>query len=814
MKFDSMSKSLLLFFLFTFFSSLLNAQEAFVHGIVKNESGEKLQFVNIGIEGTDIGVSTDIDGTYLLKVPANRNLLIQYRFIGFEPQNRSIRLKANERLKVDIVLKVSATELNTVEVKEKRTERSDINRIDAKLVASTPSVTGSIESLIQTLPGVSSNNELSTQYSVRGGSFDENLVYVNGIEIHRPLLIRSGQQEGLSFINPDLVSNVAFSAGGFEAKYGDKMSSVLDITYKQPEEFEAGIQLSLLGVNSYMADRSNNKKFSYLLGIRYKSNRLLLNSLDTRGDYNPTFADVQAQISYAFDPKWELSFLGNFAQNNYTLTPSDRTTTFGSINEAFQLKIYYDGHERDRFKTVFGSLSLKHKPKDNLDLSFTTSAFQTTERESFDIQAQYWIGRLETNPNAFNLNVPIEPLGVGTYLTHARNSLQANVVSFDFKGNYYTPDQTTRWGAKVQIEDIKDRISEWRMVDSAYYSLPHPDFQPGADHQPNPELLLNDVLRSQSHTETYRASGYVQHQWHHLADKRISLNAGLRISYWSANKEFIVSPRANISYKPQADGDLIFRFASGLYYQPPFYKELRNIDGSMNLNIKSQRSIHFVLSSDWIFQAWNRPFKLSSAFYYKKLDNLIPYKIDNVRIRYLNDQIANGYAYGIDLKVNGEFVEGVESWVSLSLLKTNEDIEGDQAGHIPRPTDQRFNLTIFFQDYLPNNPSYKVHLKLVYGSGLPFGPPNSERAADVFRIPSYRRADIGFSKEILGSELSSKRKIFRNIKSLWLGIEVLNLFQIDNTISYLWVTDVNQRSYATPNFLTGRQLNFKLIAKF
>lgn len=816
-------RSFILLFVFLSFSTSAQdatvqdttVQDATIFGMIKDSNNNPIEFVNILVQNTGLGTISNHNGEFKLKVPANQDLKLKVSFIGFKSQVLNLRCSLNETKEINFQLELESTLLNAVEIKADQNRLVNIITLDPKLAVKMPSASGGVESLIKTLPGVSSNNELSSQYSVRGGNYDENLIYVNGIEIYRPLLIRSGQQEGLSFINSDLVSSISFSAGGFEAKYGDKMSSVLDVKYRNPTEFGASVSLSLLGINMNVEGLSKNKKLSYLFGIRQKSNRLLLKSLDTRGDYNPSFVDFQSFLNYQLNSKLKISFLSNYAKNNYTLIPTDRTTSFGTLNEAYQLKIYYDGQEVDKFETIFGALALNYQVQKDLNLNFTVSAFHTIESESFDIQGQYWIGKLEVNHDLNRSTQAIEPFGVGTYLRHARNFLQANVLSFEHKGNYYHSNQSLKWGLKLQQERIRDKLSEWEMVDSAYFSLPYPDFQIGSETQPNPDLLLNDVIKSNSELNSLRLSGFIQNQWNPGEGKNLFITGGIRFNYWDLNKELIISPRVSLAIKPNWEKDILFRFSSGVYHQPAFYKEIRNLYGSTNINSKAQKSLHFVFSSNWNFKAWSRPFKFITELYYKKLDNLIPYKIDNVRIRYLTNQIAKGYAYGLDMKINGEFVEGIESWLSLSLLKTKEDILNDGAGYIPRPTDQRINISIFFQDYLPNNPTYKVHLRLVYGSRLPFGPPNSERSQDILRIPPYRRVDIGFSKELLGLETNNRsHSIFRNFKSLWISAEILNLFQINNTISYLWVSDVNNRTYATPNFLTGRQLNFKLVLKF
>ncbi len=831
-----------LLFIFIALTFKTSAQSlAVLSGTITDEKNQPIEFVNIQIEGTTLGAITNTNGLYSLDLPANQPLKIILSFIGFKTQELEIQLKPEERKEINVQLARTNTVLPDVEIKAQQIRTSTLTRLDPKITSVIPSISGGIEDVIKTLPGVASNNELSTQYSVRGGNFDENLVYVNGIEIYRPFLIRSGQQEGLSFLNSDLVSSISFSAGGFDAKYGDKMSSVLDITYRKPEEFGASISLGLLGSQLHLENVSKNKKLSYLLGFRYKTNNNLLNSLDTKGDYQPFFYDFQTLISYEISEKWKLSFLGNYANNTYKLVPSNRETSFGTLNDAYQFRIYFDGQEIDKFETFFGALTAKYKTKENLNLQFIVSAFQTIESETFDIQGQYWIGRLDPTNN-MGLNEVIESQGVGTHLNHARNYLDASVFSFEHKGSKLNENQIIEWGIKFQHEEINDKLNEWEMVDSASYSLPNPIGLPGDPNPNSDNFVLFNSLISKSNLISNRFSGFAQSKW--IFDPKFTLTTGLRFNYWDYNNEFLLSPRATFSYKPAWKNDIVFRLSTGVYYQPPFYKELRGADGGILINIKSQKSIHFVAGSDWNFKLWGRPFKLVSEVYYKHLDDLIPYKIDNVRIRYLPNLSSKAYAAGIDLKINGEFVEGVESWASLSIMQTQEDIDGDfyfenynatgeliipgitednvvvnslrkEPGYIPRPTDQRLNFSLFFQDYLPNNPSYKMHLRLVYGSRLPFGPPDSEKYKDIFRIPPYRRVDIGFSKQLIGenSQFSGDSPL-RFFKSVWITAEVLNLLQINNTVSYIWVKDIHNIQYAIPNYLTERQLNFKLIVKF
>ncbi len=830
---------------FALISIASRAQEnAEVFGVIKDNKNKKLELVNVAVPGTQIGTSSDNKGNYSLIIPANRELKIVASFIGYKPRSVLVRLKPNEKKEINFILESTATELDPVEVKEKQIRQSNFIRINPIESKSIPTIKGGVEDLIITQPGVSSSNELSSQYSVRGGNFDENLVYVNGIEIYRPFLIRSGQQEGLSFINSDLVSSIVFSAGGFDAKYGDKMSSVLDIQYKDPNAFHASVSGSLLGASVHVEGITKNNKFSYLLGVRHQSNQYILKGLQTKGEYKPSFSDVQALFNYRFSKKWELSFLGNYASNTYKLLPENRSTKFGTINEAYQLNIYFDGQEVDNYETMLGALSLQYKPGKNINLRFITSAFQTNESETYDIQGQYWIGRLETSFGKEQFGDAINAQGVGTYLDHARNYLEATVINAEHKGSYLTDTKTLLWGIKFQHEMINDRLNEWEMIDSAGFSIPKPPDSVGNPNPPHPALLLNNVARNDISLHSNRITGFVQNTWEYPGFKNdLAFTAGVRFNYWDLNEEFLVSPRATFAIKPNRwKKDMVFRFSTGFYYQPPFYRELRDLQGNINTDIQAQRSIHFVAGMDWNFTAWSRPFKFSTEIYYKYLDNLIPYEVDNVRIRYYAKNIAHGYATGIDFKVNGEFVKGIESWASLSVMETKEDIEGDfyweyfdedgqmitpspdnpafdstktEPGYIPRPTDQRVNFSLFFQDYLPNNPTYKMHLKLVFGSSLPFGPPNSEKYQHTLRIPPYRRVDIGFSKQIIGENTQHKpNSFFRFFESLWITAEVFNLLQISNTVSYLWVKDVNNRLYAVPNYLTPRQLNVRLIATF
>ena len=813
-------RKIILTYLLLFIVSAIKAQT--IEGIITDINNNFLSSVNISIINKSNGVTSDISGKYKIYTEANRSHVIAFSFIGYQTEKIRIpMLKKGQNYTLNIILQESNIILKDIIVKDQKSRKSNLSRIKTKHVEVIPGSNGGIESILKTLPGVSSANELSSQYSVRGGNFDENLVYVNGIEVYRPFLIHSGQQEGLSFVNPDLVGSILFSAGGFAAKYGDKMSSVLDIKYKKPKSSNGSVSLSLLGGSAHFEGINNNKRLSYLFGIRHKSNQYLLNSLDTEAEYKPRFSDLQTYLNYKLDTDWDISFLANISKNEYKMIPQNRDTDFGTFNEALRLTIYFEGQEVDRYETYFGALSTKYNPNTHLQLQLTTSAFQTFEQENFDILGEYWLYQLDNNLGSDNFGDIAFDRGVGKYINHARNSLEARVINFSHKGNFNNNNTIIDWGMQFQQEDIDDRIHEWSLIDSAGFILPHPTDSIGLPSNNNQEVNINELLKTNINISSSRQSGYIQYS---KDMNNLSLNAGTRSSYWSYNEELLVSPRISLAYAPNWQKDVVFRLASGIYYQSPFYKELRYPNGELNENISSQKSIHYVLGSDYLFYKWGRPFKWITEVYYKKLDNLIPYKVDNVRIQYLAENNSNGYATGIDLKINGEFVSGVESWASLSIMKTEEDIIGDtyinqdgntvEVGYIPRPTDQRVNFSLFFQDYIPNNLNYKMHLNMIYGSGLPFGPPKSEKYEDVLRIPDYRRVDIGFSAILKSENKKSKIKFLNVINSAWISAEVFNLLDINNTVSYLWVSDVGGRQYAVPNYLTRRQLNLKLILRF
>ncbi len=795
-------------------SGMIQAQTTQVRGtVLDSETKTPISDANITSQG--FGATTDSTGQFSIDLPSgNVKLIISH--IAYFPDTLNLVL-SGERQEIQVELDFAVNLIDDVTVTDERDRFQGITALDPKMIGQIAMVNDGVESLIKTLPGVSSNNELSSQYSVRGGNFDENLVYVNGIQIRRPFLVRSGQQEGLSFINADMVANVQFSAGGFQARYGDKMSSVLDVTYKQPRKNLRTLRFSLLGQSATVEGITKDYRLSYIMSFRQRSNRNLLSTLDTDADYNANFADFQSYITYYINDDWDISFLGNFARNRYNVIPQTRQTDFGTISAALRLTVFFEGQEVDAFDAYTGAISSTYRPHKDLSLQFIGSAYAGNEKETFDILGQYLLGDLDNNLGSESFGEVVSNRGIGGFLNHARNRLNSRNYTFSHRGLYTSDQGDWRWGASVEREEIEDQLWEWTLIDSAFYSTP----QSSAG---NP-FELYELIRGNASLESYRFKAYAE--WENEVEwleKEFFLNLGLRSHTWSLNSQTVISPRISIGHKPDWEKDVVFRFATGLYYQMPIYRELRALDGSLNKDIRAQRSLHLVGGMDYEFKAWNRPFKFTGEAYYKDLDNLIPYEIQNVRIRYYAENMAKGFATGLDFKVNGEFVKGIESWASLSVMTIQEDLEGDQkldqdsnmvaVGYIPRPTDQRVNFSIFFQDYLPNNPSTQVNLTLVFGTGLPFGPPQTQRHQQTLRMPPYRRVDIGFIKILRSEEIESKFKPLNHFESAFLSLEVFNLLQIRNTISYLWVQDVNGAQFAVPNFLTSRLVNLKLALKF
>ncbi|MCG6187794.1 TonB-dependent receptor [Maribellus maritimus] len=797
---------LLLFIVSLQIKVLGQSNNATLKGTITDETGIPLDMVNIALKDYPIGTSSNRKGEFLLRIPAQKEIVVVYSSIGYVPVLDTILADIEEDVFREISMKILNQQLGEITVQEQRRNSGNVTRLDPKFASILPDAsTGAVEALIKTLPGVSTNNELSSQYTVRGGNFDENLVYVNDVEIYRPFLIRSGQQEGMSFINSDLVSTISFSAGGFDAKYGDKMSSVLDIKYRKPSEFRGSASASLLGASAHFEDVALKGRLAHISGIRYKTNRYLLGSLDEQGEYDPNFIDFQTYITYQFSEKFDVSFLGNVAQNEYKFIPQTRETTFGTWTTPLNTKVYFDGQEIDDFQTYLGAVTANYHPNRNLNLKLIASAYYATEEETYDITGQYYLNELERNMSSEEFGDSVLNLGVGTFINHARNYLDATVYSLSHRGAYNSEKHLLNWGIKYQHEQIDNKINEWIYRDSTGYSIPYSDT----------EVSLFYSLNSKSNTNSNRLTGFIQDTYSlPVSSGDLYLTGGIRFHYWDFNDEILLSPRATIRYYPDWENKISFSLSTGFYHQSPFFKELLNTDGNINYAQKAQRSFQLVAGTDYIFNAWDRPFRFTAEAYYKDLYRLVPYQIENVRIRYLGEQEAKGYATGLDMKINGEFVSGVQSWASLSIMSTKEDIKNDGHGYIPRPTDQWVNFSLFFQDYLPGNPSYKMQLSGFYGARLPVGPPNSERYMDTYRMPAYRRIDLGFSKVIISAANPVNRNLFRHINDMWLSLEVFNLLNINNTISYFWVSSNSGDQYAVPNYLTSRKINLKLTVKF
>jgi hypothetical protein len=815
-----------------FITNNIWAQTAFIYGTVKDSSGTIAQDVYLHIENTNISTYTGDNGNYQLSIPANKDQTLVITYFSITPKRIFIpAMKAGLRLKIDIELAYRIT-LTVVNVEDERSRnKPSVVTIDPKLFKNMPG-TGHFEAILKLLPGVTTNNELSSAYNVRGGNFDENLVYVNDIEIYRPLLLSSGQQEGLSFINPDLVKKITFSAGGFEAKYGDKMSSVLDIEYNKPTSIKTSVSLGLLGLQVHNEGITKNKRFTWLAGYRLRKNQLLLNSLETKGEYQTTFMDFQSLLSFQLNPRFTLDWLAYGGYNNYLSLPQDRTTKFGTVKNAKQLTVFYDGRNILRYQSMLNSLTLNCDATEKIKLKLIATGYTSLEDELTDIDASYNLDQLENDFGKPDFGKVKYNLGYGRYFNHIRNYMDINVFSVSHKGMYVGDYNIIAWGLQWQKEKINDEISEWRFNDSSNYFVPYlPDDIANT-------FPLSYSLRTKLGTNTDRFNAYIQNTQHFKKDNSFTLSYGARATYWTYNKETDISPRLQFSWLPNKKyntehrndsnarlrKDIIIKAAAGIYYQPPFYRELRNLDGKLNPDIKSQRSTHFVLGGDMNFRIWNRPFKIFSEAYYKILNNLIPYEIDDIRIRYMADKVSNGYATGLDFRLNGEFIKNEESWLSLSWLTTRENIVGDyliddngvkqEIGYLRRPTDQRITAAIYFQDALPKFPKNKMYLNLLFGTGMPSSPPGNPALRNSFTVPPYERVDIGFARQIFDEESHGKGNFSKNIKELKLSLEVFNLLGINNTLSYLWVEDLTGTTYAVPNYLTARRLNFKVYALF
>ena len=788
--------------LFMLFAILAGAaaQKVTFKGRITDENHNPVEVASIGVQGEAKGTVADLNGYYTLTCESKDSITLIYSMVGYQTRKRTFN-NPTDTLIVNVMLPSMNISLQQVDVVDREKQMGSTQKIElpGKLRLQ-PSATGNaIEDLIKSQAGVSSHNELSSQYNVRGGNFDENSVYVNGIEVYRPLLIRAGQQEGLSFLNPDMVSAVSFSTGGFEAKYGDKMSSVLDVTYRKPREFESTVSASLLGASAYVG--WGNNKVSISNSVRYKSNSYLFGTFDTKGEYKPSFVDYQAFIDWRITDKLNVSVIGNISQNKYNFTPSDRTTSFGTLEDVKQFKVYFDGWESDIFRTFFGAAAVNFTPNQYHQFTLQASAFHTDESETYDIIGEYWLDEINTD----------QTMGVGRYMEHARNYLKANVQTISFTGKHYLKSNDIRWGVDWKHESFNDNQREWELRDSLGYNVPV------AGNGLRPVYSLT----SQTSYTSNHISAYLQDTYKvNTGIGLISVNAGVRASWWQWNNEFIVSPRASVGLIPKFCDDLTFRFATGVYYQTPFYKEMRDtttVNGittvTLNRDIKSQRSIHVVLGCDYHFTLYGRPFKFTAEAYYKKLDNLIPYNIDNVRIVYYGENCAKGYATGLDMKLFGEFVPGTDSWLTFSVMDTKERINGGD--WIPRPTNSRFCASLHFTDYFPGTDRWKMSLQGTYADGLPFGPPHSGRERHVFNAPAYRRVDIGMSYRLLDNEERYYRTGVRSwFKNVWLGVDAFNILGINNVNSYYWVKDINNNNYAVPNYLTGRLINARVLMEF
>lgn len=787
----------LLFVLYTLLVSVgvAVAQEFTLQGKVVDEQMAPMEFATVACVSQGKITMTSLKGEYKMQLHTADSVVIRFSMVGYKAKTRVLRNPRGKQT-LQIVMHSDNT-LDEVTVTETRRQMGQVEELKKDHLTNQPSTTGNaVEELIQSQAGVSTHSELSSQYNVRGGSFDENSVYINNVEVYRPFLVRSGQQEGLSIINPDMVDKIGFSTGGFSAKYGDKMSSALDITYKRPKSFEATAMASLLGASAYVG--FSNKKFAWSNGLRYKTNQYMLGSLETKGEYKPRFLDYQTHLSYTPNNRWTISVLGNISDNHYDFQPSDRETTFGTMEDVKAFRVYFDGKEKDVFRTYFGSLSITRHLGANTSLSLIASAFHTKEQETYDIQGQYWLTQTETSEN----------LGVGTYFQHARNYLKANVANVKLLFATKTKRHELEGALTYKKEHINERSTEYEMRDSSGYSIPHT----GSD------LYMVYSMRANNELKASRIEAYIQDIYRFSSrgeHTHFTLNYGVRMSHWSFNNETILSPRVSLGVVPAFSRDVTMRVAAGLYYQAPFYKEIRDtttVNGvtvaSLNAKAKSQRSVHFIMGMDYRFNVKNRPYKFTTEVYYKALGNLVPYSVNNVKVVYYGGNMCSGHAAGIDMKLYGEFVPGTDSWISLSVMDTKMRLNGRS---IPLPTDQRYAVNLYFTDYFPGTDRWKMSLKLAYADGLPFSTPHQELETNTFRAPAYKRADIGLSYRLVNNENKTHGKTFRNV---WLGLDCLNLFGINNVNSYYWITDVTSHQYAVPNYLTGRLINARVQFEF
>ena len=788
-------KTSILFVLFLMVTQVAIGQSFTLQGKVSDKDGNPIELASVMVVSQGKLAMTNLKGEFHIQLHSADSVKVRFSMIGYKSKERVLRRPQGKQTM--LVQLLDDNEMQEVVVEGKTKQHGTTEELDVDKVKQGPSASGNaVEEMVQTQAGVSTHSELSSQYNVRGGTFDENSVYINNIEVYRPFLVRSGQQEGLSIINPDMVQSVGFSTGGFETKYGDKMSSALDITYKRPKRTEASLTASLLGASAYLGIAS--KEFTWTNGVRYKTNRYLLGSLQTKGEYKPSFLDYQTYLSWQPSKRWQIDFIGNISDNHYNFQPEDRETNFGTLQNVKKFRVYFDGQEKDLFRTYFGSLSITRHLSPRTDVSLLASAFSTREQERYDIQGQYWLTQTETSEN----------LGVGTYMQHSRDYLNANVKSLKLMLQHRMGKHKIEGGVTYKVEQVKENSAEYEYRDSAGYNVPHT----GRD------LRMIYSLRAKNELNAKRTEAYLQDTWNFQTRDSVptlfTFNYGVRFAHWSFNGESIVSPRASLTITPGKNRNLSFRIAGGLYYQAPFYKELRDtsvVNGityaTLNQSVRSQRSIHALASMSYRFEMMGRPFKFTAEAYYKALSQLVPYSVDNVKVTYYGDQHATGHATGLDLKLFGEFVPGTDSWLTLSVMNTRMRLNGKS---IPLPTDQRYALNLYFTDYFPGTTRWRMSLKLAYADGLPFATPHQELENNSFRAPAYKRADIGMSYRLIGSD-NRRNSVFKNV---WLGLDCLNLFGINNVNSYYWVTDISGQQYAVPNFLTGRQINGRVTVEF
>ena len=817
-----MNKSFFIIFCLLIGAVIPLSAQGVLQGRVTNAAGEAVEFANVGIVNVRIpyGASTDARGGYRFAVRETDSITLRISCTGYEPQEHRLSLRGGEVRTFDVELRPTATQLDEVVVSDDRVRTTTFTQIDIQRIEHTVGPNDGVESILKTLPDVASNNELSSQYSVRGGSFDENLVYINHVEMYRPQLIRSGQQEGMSIINPDLVDHLLFSPGGFDATYGDKLSSALDITYARPIERKHSLSASLLG-GSLSAQGRVGERFSYAVGARLHNNRYLYKSLDTEGNYTSSYFDVQSLLGWKVSDRLSLSLLAIYTRNNYGLVPSSQTTTFGSFMQALELNCYFDGQEVDKYSTLMGALTLDWRPSDELQLLWITSAQYNREQEIYDIQNQYWLYEVGVGEDAGDTNR--FDRGVGTFLEHARNYLDMGIYATELKAVRYASLGNWYFGLKGQFEQITDRMREWKWVDSAGYSFPTDHSTPGLDDTVALNPMLQLFCNADNTVHTLRGMAYVQREINLTTDDEgiFRILAGVRGQYYAlqagsgeGNAQLLVSPRLSVSYKPHTQRDLLLRLAGGVYQQPVLYREMRRTDGTLRLDVPAQCSYQAAGAFDWNLKLWEKPFRLTMDVYYKYITHLVPYTIDNMRIRYNPDQEAVGYATGVSLRINGDFVPGLESWASIGWMKTQEDILGDNLGWIARPTDQRFSFKLFLQDYVPQIPWWRMSLNFIFGTGTPVTFPYQKDRSSEYRLPNYFRVDWANHVQLTRFRAIKNSRVGRLFDDLSIGIEVFNLFNYHNVVSYIWVADYSNIYYPVPNYLTARQFNVKLTASF